>query len=585
MATSAGNVASPPGSGADGFLEIRNAQGVISRIPLDRDQMTIGRIDTAAINLNDPTVSRRHAELFRDPFGRWWVRDLGSVNGTKIQGVRIDERVLNSGDTFRVGSFDLTLLTAAKEDMEQTMARPARPSQGAMPVADAGVASVSGLHEMEPPKISAEHLSTVMKFGKELLQADDADERMKMLAALMIRQEFHGWSSVPIRVQKANPDAPPDMLCDPVASPQWSGVPHISRTLLRVLRQTTQPVVASNVGGRGSSNLELSISADVMGMSAIACPLHSDDYTIDVLYVVLPPEYGTGEWLALAALAVEMFQQSEFAWEARKQAQAHAAIEGELERARQIQLGLVPSDLRVDGVDLGIGFKPCKWVGGDYVDVVVAPDGRVLLAIADVCGKGMPAALVTHSVHTLVHSSISAGASVEDMMNSVNEYLCDFLPDYSFVTMCSVMVDRATGRLQHVNAGHPPAMIVGADGNVRHMPSGMQLALGIAPMPSVCHEEDIQPGEMLSLYTDGLTELANVAGDMLGLEELANYLRTTYGDPKLACERCKEKLNELLDAFQGTAMPTDDRTFLLAKLIPGQVSQYRAADVPTVPGF
>src|SRR5690606_37147037 len=114
----------------------------------------------------------------------------------------------------------------------------------------------------------------------------------------------------------------------------------------------------------GGDVVGLSLAADVEPMSALACPLRSTSKYLDVLYVVLPPEYGRSDWLALAQLAAKQFQQAEISWTARRQAQRQAQISGELERAIELQRSLVPKgELKIKGIDWATGFKPCRWVG------------------------------------------------------------------------------------------------------------------------------------------------------------------------------------------------------------------------------
>ena len=101
----------------------------------------------------------------------------------------------------------------------------------------------------------------------------------------------------------------------------------------------------------------------------------------------------------------------------RIRGEANAAIERELKQAAEIQVRLVPKPLKVGSTDIAVGFQPSRWVAGDYVDIVPLPDGRVLLLIADVCGKGMQAALVTMQLHTSVRTA--AARNIEDVANLV----------------------------------------------------------------------------------------------------------------------------------------------------------------------
>jgi serine phosphatase RsbU (regulator of sigma subunit) len=287
---------------------------------------------------------------------------------------------------------------------------------------------------------------------------------------------------------------------------------------------------------------------------------------MDALYVTLPPSYGSVEWLSLFALAAESYQQSEAAWAARQHAQAHAAIERELWTARQIQRALLPKTLDFAGLDIAVGFEPCKWVGGDYVDAVPLPDGRVLLALADVCGKGLQAALVASSLHTMVRATIDGEPSLPALMERVNRHLCEWLPAHSFVTMVAAAIDPATGEIECVNAGHPPVLIVDRDGDLRALQSAENPALGVARARMVPQRALLELGDVLVMYTDGLTELRNGDKEMLGQERLGEgFARICAASPDHGSADIGEALARMLVAWSGVQLPEDDRAFLLAQ--------------------
>ena len=104
-------------------------------------------------------------------------------------------------------------------------------------------------------------------------------------------------------------------------------------------------------------------------------------------------------------------------------------------RANTIQKRLVPRGVVVPGLDFAIGFTPCRWVGGDYVDLIRGPNGQVLLTIADVCGKGLPAALVASSLHMLTHTAMRTSTPLPAIMQNLNIYLCESLSEGTFVSM------------------------------------------------------------------------------------------------------------------------------------------------------
>ena len=316
----------------------------------------------------------------------------------------------------------------------------------------------------------------------------------------------------------------------------------------------------------GAADVLLSITGPEQQVAAVACPLATDGEKIELLYIMLPATFATGEWLALASLAAEEFQHAEDAHRARAQAAAHAALEQELLNARQIQMSLIPREFVHAGVDLGVGFMPCRWVGGDYVDVVPMADGRLLMAVADVCGKGLPAALLASRVHTGVHSNLAAGMNLQKLMTNLNNYLVSTIPPGSFVTMIALAVDVAGGHVEFVNAGHPPPLVALPGGGVgRAFADGENLPLGLEAGELAVQQERLSAGETLALYTDGLTELMTESQVMLGIEGLQQELQQICGTDEISAPAAAESLKRRLTQLLGDQLPQDDQTFLLVK--------------------
>ena len=530
---------------------------------LTSTRLVIGRAADCQVTLPEKAVSRHHAEVFCDPFGRWWIHDLGSRNGTKVNGVPVVERILGLSDAVEIGSVALRLCRPASAE-EYARARIAE----TMPVSERDFESITTLSEHEVPKVAAAQLSMLVEFGGKLLETEQADQRLCSLCRLMVSPEFSGRLAVALRLPKDRPGEVPQTLCEPVSSPGFEREkPYISKSVVETVRERDEPILASNAAP-GPVDAELTISREEMPVSVLACPLRSDDRTMDFLYVMLPPEFGRSEWLALAVLAAKEFQQAESAWAARRQAEEYAAIERELQQARHIQMRLIPREVTVTGLDVAIGFEPCRWVGGDYVDVVPTPDGRVLLTVGDVCGKGLQAALVAASVHSMVHAGTTAGSGLRDLMQHLNEHLCGYLPDHSFVTMVAAMLDPGTGRVELVNSGHPPAVILNRGGGLRWLEGGANLPLGIKTAPVECHESRVGADEMLAMFTDGITESHGREGDPLGLEPLARKLGALYASGGLREARgVAEGLTSILSEIRGKELASDDQTFLLARRV------------------
>jgi len=578
----------PTNLAAGPVIAVTAAGGLlIATVPMTADRLLVGRTADVDVRLESTMVSRHHAELARDPDGRWWVRDLGSRNGTAVNGQPATHAPLRPGDRIQIADFVLTYTAPCPDPSAAAPAEPVTSTRNRVQLSDARPDRISTLGDAaEPPRLAAAHLVTLNDLGRRLLDIADADARRRALCALLVGREFQGrWAAV-LRVPREL-DADPDVLAEAAAAtpaPAHApvpGAPYVSRGVLRTILAKGEPVLASNVRAGGSSaavtvDVELSIAPTVLTAAAIACVLGdapplpgapaAAPCALDVLYVVLPPQYGTAEWLALLDLAAKQCQQADAAWVARRRAVDHAALERELQRAREIQMRLVPAAPRVPGLDVTIGFVPCHWVGGDYVDVVPLPDGRVLLAVADVCGKGLPAALVASSLHTMVRASIAAHVAPAVLMANLNAYLRSTLVGGSFVTMVVVALDPATGQLECINAGHPAPLVLSPSCAPRELPAAENLVLGILPDAPVATAAHLAPGETLALYTDGLTELTDPAGNLLGTRGLERELAAACAaaGPDLAA--VARLLTGRLDAIHGPAPATDDRTFLLARL-------------------
>jgi serine phosphatase RsbU (regulator of sigma subunit) len=564
--TSAGGLSMEPAADASAgdlrsVLEICGPDGAASRIPLAGARFIIGRAADATIRLDSDMVSRRHAELFRDPFGRWWVRDLGSHNGTLVGGERIGDRMLRLGEAVEIGRHVLRVTSEGQINYSGAAGR------AAVPVTDEPAKSVTTLTELHLPRLSASHLARLLSFGRRLIEIESAEQRLRLLCGLMVSADFHGqWAAV-MRLRKDRPDEPPRVLCEPAADPDCRAPPpRVSRGLMRTVLARGEPVLASNVPA-GPVDVELSVAASVQAMSALACPLRSDAAAMDVLYVILPPTFGTSEWLALASLAAEEFGQAEFAWAASRQAEAYAGIEAELTQAAQIQKALIPSSPAGGGLDVAIRFDPCRWIGGDYVDIMPMTDGRTLLAIADVCGKGLQAALVAASVHSLIHASVRAGADPPRLMASLNEHLIEHLPRGSFVTLTVAAAAADTGRLEIVNAGHPPAVIVSRAGESRWLPSGVNGPLGLWREPFQVQAERLATGDILTMFTDGISDLRTAADRRLGMEWIGDQVRSICAQGTAEAAQIAERLAAAIDRIIAGGLADDDRTFLLARRV------------------
>lgn len=539
------------------MLEIISPQGQTSRQELGASPVVIGRLSDCGVQLDSSRVSRRHAELSRDAEGRWIIRDLESRNHTRVNGEIVSERALKHDDLIEIGQFQVRIYWPSRE------------------TATGGSRSTTWSHE-EPqstdfhtlssspaPRLNAANLAKVSALGAHLMEVGDSGRRMLELCQALVAEGMSCDCAVVVRVGRED-RAHPQLLCPYQVRAGCSAPAGISRAVAEAAVDGQQPILA---GGATSSGLTVNFSDEERGVTAIiACPLRVDSGGTDLLYATVPHEFGTVDWLALVALAAEQFKKAELQIEARKTVENNTVIQNELQRARKIQLSLVPRNPAAAGLEVAIGFEPCLWIGGDYANVVTAPSGKVALIVADVSGKGLPAAMIATGVHSVVDRSIRQGESLSQMAQDLNQFLINSMDRQSHLTLLAILFDPRSGSAEYLNAGHPPALIADRAGEVRELSFGNNPPLGVLPTSPTIDTVELRAGELVVLYTDGLTEMYDSAGKMLGVEGVKEQIGSLYGvDPDLPLAQVRDRLTEKLDEIRGAGTITDDRTFLLAR--------------------
>jgi sigma-B regulation protein RsbU (phosphoserine phosphatase) len=249
--------------------------------------------------------------------------------------------------------------------------------------------------------------------------------------------------------------------------------------------------------------------------------------------------------------------------EARATRRRDARQQRELEEARLIQRGLLPTAMpRTAGIELASSWQPANGVGGDCFDALTFPSGAVGLSIADVAGKGVPAALLMSNLQAAVRAFAQDAASPAPVCASVNRLLCRNMASGRFVTFCYARLDAVKRRLTYANAGHNPPLLVRPNGQVDLLAPGGTV-LGVFPESQYEQGEfAIGPGDRLVFYTDGITEGRDRAGDEFGEERLAASAirhRAMAAEPMLASVLAD------VQAFNG-GVYEDDATLIVAAL-------------------
>ena len=239
------------------------------------------------------------------------------------------------------------------------------------------------------------------------------------------------------------------------------------------------------------------------------------------------------------------------------------ALEREMQVAREVQRELLPRAApRFEGLELAGVCRPAVAVGGDYYDYVQHADGRPGLVIADVSGKGVPAALLMASLQASVRSLFHTAADPGQLNARLNDALCRSSSLSRYATAFVADYDPNTCRLTYSNAGHLPAVIIRGEQTLRCEEGGMPIGL----FEGVTYDTGaltLAPGDLLALFTDGVTEAPAPDGDEFGAERLADLLRACLDRPLDAA--LQAVLDALLD-WSGPVAPHDDVTLVLARV-------------------
>ncbi len=261
-------------------------------------------------------------------------------------------------------------------------------------------------------------------------------------------------------------------------------------------------------------------------------------------------------------------EQIEYIKSAQKEHAELVDIQSDLSVAREIQQGILPRSFTLKvadpgAVDIFASMEAAKDVGGDFYDLFPIDDHRIGFAIADVSGKGVPAAIFMAVSHTLIKATGIRDLASNECMETVNNILCGESVGSMFVTVFYGIYDLQTGQIDYTNAGHNPPYILHADGSVEMLKNDGNLVLGVMEdMKFKRSSLQLNPGDALVMYTDGVTEAENKEHAQFGESRLEAELAALQGAPsKQIVETVLSKVREFADG----APQSDDITQLVIR--------------------
>ncbi|MBX7219680.1 MAG: SpoIIE family protein phosphatase [Blastocatellia bacterium] len=569
------------------ILYVQQSNGSNYEMSLAKVRTTIGRSSRNDVCLSDPFASRLHAEIRReDEF--YFITDMGSANGTYHNGVRLNGTLpLNFGDVVRIGEtkmhFRESSPATASANILLEDADWASSAEATIMGRSSGAREKENLFSSVINEVAGNRsgertgflvpvpttdkprdlLSIVSKVVETLLSEKNLDETLKLILDLVFEAVAAERGYILLLetggelVLKASHLPPTEQghtveeiklsraICDKVigdcTSVLTSDAQHDPRFSL------SHSIVLSNV--RSIMAVPLALNDEVLGMIYVDNPYATNRFSQEDLGVMTTIA-------RVAAIKIENARLIEDQMEKRR-------IDEELKVASEIQLSLHPArPPRIDGYDvLGISF-PCREIGGDYYDFIRRKNGNWMLALGDVSGKGVGAALLMSSLHAALRAQAKTDCTVETVVSEVNAYITENSPENKFLTLFCCELDPLTGHLIYANAGHNAALLVRDNQVVEELPAG-GLPIGITvEFPYTIRENQLQPGDVLVIFSDGITESVNEEDDLFGEDRLIEVIRRNRAN---TASQLRDRIDEAISQFVGKAAPVDDMTMVIIK--------------------
>lgn len=244
-------------------------------------------------------------------------------------------------------------------------------------------------------------------------------------------------------------------------------------------------------------------------------------------------------------------------------AKARRQRERERQDAMAVQAGLMPGDISVGGLDCAARCVPADGVGGDFYDVLPMDGDRVGLMVGDVSGKGLYAGILAAAVQGRLQSLVARGGNgPAALLDELNRLSTPGLEAHRFVTLALVVHDAASSSMTYAAAGHPPGLLLRTDGSVEHLhATGPVIGWPGASFSS--RSLPVRSGDLVALYSDGISESSAPGGQELGADGLASILRRRVAEP---AARLVGAVLDDLERFTGGAAAADDRTLLVGRI-------------------
>ncbi len=570
-------------------LRVRPLHGEPFTVPLNKPVLTIGRSKRNDLVLPDQWLSRHHAEI-REESDAYSIHDLESRNGTLVNGSRIaDKARLDDEDTITLGDHQLTFMQepsgsvrleespSSDLDLDGTVVVPTEHLLAQARGQEDTWDNVAGPTKRSGPKTGSTDSSAIIKQNQILAALSEAsmalisdrpvNELLDFIlelafkvvkperGALMLTKDDGG--GLEVKSVRTNSDKPEETREEIT----------FSRTIAdKVIGEKVSILTSSALSDPRFKSQDSIVSVGIR--SAMCVPLWNNKAVTGLIYVdrLIQESIFTQDDLSLltslanvAAIKLENAQLVEQMIEKKR-------MEHELALAGDIQQNLLPSKAPlIEGWDIAGTNTPCYTIGGDYFDYIPKPSGRLAFALGDVSGKGAGAALMMMVLRATVHSACQQEENdMASIMSHTNQVMFHNTPEHAYVTFFLGDLDPKTGELLYVNAGHiPPIVYRAKSGEADRLEVGGTVVEMFESVPYEQGETTLEPGDILVVFTDGISESWGEDGEEYGEDRLAEVLKN---HAKLSAPEMMVTIQQEVDAY-ATGRPTDDRTLIVVRRV------------------
>lgn len=541
-------------------LVISGPEGSPKRFELKNGPVSLGRsAENQLAYPEDPWLSRSHL-AFESQGESWFVKDCMSRNGTVVNSATLREpHLLKGGDRIYAGHLlievaDSRIPCKIVSFVNQEAGTPIR---GATIVTSLdkvlGKTGQKGRHPAETSLNTSRVVQALIRAGQELAGHRPLAELFSVILQLALTA-MEAKRGVILTLEDENLV---------VSASKGDGFEISTAVRDRVIREKCSLVIIDAQADEAFRNQQSIVTHRVRSMMAV--PLQTGDRVIGLIYldngaVIRPFQQEDVDLLTVMAnVAAIRIEHARLIEVERKE----QLMDMELSQAREIQQSLLPArEPSLEGYVIAGSNLACRTVGGDYYDYARYQDGRLALVIGDVAGKGLPAALMMSSLQARVQMLVETQPDPAAALTILNRSLAERSITGRFITFFYALLEPSSGLLRYGNAGHNYPIVVRADGAVEQL-KGTDMVLGILPAVRYQSQEiTMHPGDLLALYSDGVTEARNVQGQEFGEEGLAKFLSSHRA------KSVKETMNDLYSrvrAWCDSQSFTDDFTIVLIK--------------------